>query len=410
MKKEMKRWLALLLAVVIVTTTCVFSSENSLFAFEEGETEEAMEVAEEPVDEPEVIVVPSGEVNQESDEPAAAEEPTQDNSVQPEESTPAPEEPAQPEESAQPEASAPEKEQVQPEANAPVEKPVQPETKQPADTTVPEETAPEKEQDVEAEETEEQPEEEDVPEEETSLDEKSKSNIHYEIHYYYDGTEDENSRTVGEDGVLGEKIPGSDNFAQEVTFGEKNYVLDHVENEAGQVTEKAESNVVKVYYALLEEEEQEVKKPAQTLTAVAEDGAKVTVVAPEGALPEGSKVTIKELSASSYKSAVEAAVKEEGKQLTDLKVYDITILDADGNEIQPDNTVKVTITGADVKGTESSVYHMEDNGPTKVADEGNAQFVAEHFSPYVVTGEEPLADDMPLANEEINIKNSNFPH
>ncbi len=60
MKKEMKRWLALLLAVVIVTTTCVFSSENSLFAFEEGETEEAMEVAEEPVDEPEVIVVPSG--------------------------------------------------------------------------------------------------------------------------------------------------------------------------------------------------------------------------------------------------------------------------------------------------------------------------------------------------------------
>ena len=88
----------------------------------------------------------------------------------------------------------------------------------------------------------------------------------YVVYYYYDGVEDEDARAEGT-GALGDPIFTS--AADETVHDGKNYVLDRVENKDGKIGEDAGQNVVKVYYALVEEEEQEVKKPAQTLTAVA---------------------------------------------------------------------------------------------------------------------------------------------
>ncbi|NLD20555.1 MAG: InlB B-repeat-containing protein, partial [Clostridiales bacterium] len=127
--------------------------------------------------------------------------------------------------------------------------------------------------------------------------------------------------------------------------------------------------------------------PKQTLTAQASDGAQITVSAPKGALPEGSKVLVSSVKKSAVKDAVKDAVEAEGKTLKGLAAYDITIQDSDGNYIQPDKNVKVEISGADINADKADVYHMDGNTPEKVAsgvDADNAQFSAGSFSIYVV--------------------------
>ena len=82
-----------------------------------------------------------------------------------------------------------------------------------------------------------------------------------------------------------------------------------------------------------EQEEEEIKYPAQKLTAKASDGAMVTVDAPEGALPEGSRVTIKRVSSKAAKAAIESTLGDD-TELVDVVVYDIVIYDHEGKEVQ----------------------------------------------------------------------------
>lgn len=131
----------------------------------------------------------------------------------------------------------------------------------------------------------------------------------------------------------------------------------------------------------------EEKAEDQVLTATAEDGAIITVSAPAGVLPAGSKVTANVVNLDSVRQTLEEAVASDGRKLTDYKVYDITITDADGNEIQPDGNVTVTIKGADIQGESVDVYHIEDDNAEKIADDvdgDSAEFIAEHFSLYSV--------------------------
>ncbi len=136
-----------------------------------------------------------------------------------------------------------------------------------------------------------------------------------------------------------------------------------------------------------EADEEEIKRPAQKLTAKASDGAMVTVNAPEGALPEGSRVTIRRVSSSSAKSAIERTLGED-TELVDVVVYDIVIYDADGKEVQPDSSVRVSITGAGVQsGDNASLYHVAGNSADKVADVSSpdsVSFSASHFSEYAI--------------------------
>lgn len=227
--------------------------------------------------------------------------------------------------------------------------------------------------------TEQIPEEEQLPEENPEIvDEEVKYS--YVVYYYYDGVEDEDAR-VEEAGAFGDPI-FSGAVENEVVHNEKNYVLDHVENKDGKIGEDAGKNVVKVYYVLKKEE---VAKPAQILKARAEDGARVTVDAPEGALPEGSKVTISVVKDSEVLKKFREAAEVDGKVLTDIKLYDVTIRDAEGREIQPDDSVTVTITNTGLEGDDASVFHADDEkAPVKkvadIDDANNASFDAEHFS------------------------------
>ncbi|MBR2539540.1 MAG: Ig-like domain-containing protein [Mogibacterium sp.] len=136
-----------------------------------------------------------------------------------------------------------------------------------------------------------------------------------------------------------------------------------------------------------EQEEEEIKYPAQKLTAKASDGAMVTVDAPEGALPEGSRVTIKRVSSKAAKAAIESTLGDD-TELVDVVVYDIVIYDHEGKEVQPDSSVKVSIIGAGLEaGEEASLYHVDGNSADKVsdvADPGQVSFNASHFSEYAI--------------------------
>ena len=137
-------------------------------------------------------------------------------------------------------------------------------------------------------------------------------------------------------------------------------------------------NTAVLYY------EAEVTMPAQTLSAAAADGATVTIVAPEGALPEGTTVQIVKM----------ATVPEvPGVEYTEAVAYDVTLW-KDGAEVQPAVAVSVTLSNVplDVAPEDMAVYHKADDG---TVDEGSvkadksADFSLDSFCPFVVcnTGE-----------------------
>ncbi|MBO5554296.1 MAG: Ig-like domain-containing protein, partial [Solobacterium sp.] len=133
---------------------------------------------------------------------------------------------------------------------------------------------------------------------------------------------------------------------------------------------------------------EEPEKPAQRLETTAEDGARIVVTAPAGALPEGAYVRASVVSSGKAAQAI-AGTLDAGQEIVDVVVYDITIHAENGDEIEPDHSVNVAIYGANVQPAESvSVYHIpESGGAEKVADADNAsslQFSADHFSEYAV--------------------------
>lgn len=138
-----------------------------------------------------------------------------------------------------------------------------------------------------------------------------------------------------------------------------------------------------------ETKEEELAYPEQILSVTASDGAIITIIAKEGALPEGAEVVAEPVESDSIAQIVEDALSQEGKELQTYKAYNITIL-LDGEEIQPEVPIQVGITGSGVSGTEKSLFHIADGASkaekVSAIDTGNTQtFSAEGFSIYVVT-------------------------
>ncbi|MBQ6623332.1 MAG: InlB B-repeat-containing protein, partial [Mogibacterium sp.] len=137
-------------------------------------------------------------------------------------------------------------------------------------------------------------------------------------------------------------------------------------------------------------EEEKEEYPAQTLTANA-GGVTVTLKAPEGALPEGSKLKAKQVG-QKYIDAVESQIGE----LRDAVAIDVTPVNKDGKEIQPKKTVAVTFSGANLEmesGDEVEVFRVSDDASsvTDMNGSGNANtqsFNTKHFTIYV-TGTNP---------------------
>ena len=156
-----------------------------------------------------------------------------------------------------------------------------------------------------------------------------------------------------------------------------------------------------------ETKDEELAYPEQILSVTASDGAIITIIAKEGALPEGAEVVAEPVESDSIAQIVEDALSQEGKELQSYKAYNITIL-LDGEEIQPELSIQVGITGSGISGTDKSLFHIADGSSTaeKVSaiDTGNTQtFSAEGFSIYIIAGNNESGNGSSEDMYEMNI-------
>jgi|GEM_PF-1419566 len=133
------------------------------------------------------------------------------------------------------------------------------------------------------------------------------------------------------------------------------------------------------------------------------DGIKIILDAPEGVFPKGAVLSAKKITEagklSDIREGISETKKEEGETAPETGnsvTLDISILDADGNEIEPDTSKgKVNVRFEEVSGTGLEVWHIPDAGKaekmdtevTKNKTDGKAAiaFEAETFSAYTIT-------------------------
>ena len=152
--------------------------------------------------------------------------------------------------------------------------------------------------------------------------------------------------------------------------------------------------------------------PAQTIYDTADSGVKVTVSAEEGVLPAESDVSVRELTESEA-APYRAALEKQGIVLENVRFLDVTILDSDEKEIQPDGEVEVSFSNLGFASSDNLVvYHFADDEnqqkpgffsffmgkgkklaePERITPDfkrgGKITFATKHFSVYVVGTED----------------------
>ncbi|MBP5266670.1 MAG: hypothetical protein J6Z06_07610, partial [Lachnospiraceae bacterium] len=154
----------------------------------------------------------------------------------------------------------------------------------------------------------------------------------------------------------------------------------------------------------VEEEEEEVEEieeesyPAVSFDAKTSSGVRVTISAPEGAFPEGTTVTVTDVTNADTIARIEGTAGDD-KIVTAVVAVDITFRDATGKEIEPARAITVNIIPATaLEGSNFSVVHVEDNGTaTTVEDKGasanGATFDADSFSEYALMATTDAANE-----------------
>ncbi|PWJ47224.1 DUF7507 domain-containing protein, partial [Faecalicatena contorta] len=242
------------------------------------------------------------------------------------------------------------------------------------------------------------------------------------IKIWTDGSEKRDVTYDGE-GKYAEKVTEDALLNVEITVNEK-HTVDKVMDQSGNVIAPAavNGNVFTYQIAVSENKEittvykvvsQDAPEKDNSETAVSEEpsvpitgsftngGVTVNVNAPEGAFPNGTTLDIKPVNSSKIDNAISDAVGE-GKEVNGTAAFDITFYDKSGNEIQPaeghqvavDFTVSASsslISGEDSK---LQVFHMEDErsaaDPVSTTVAGNdssdttVSVNADSFSIYVV--------------------------
>jgi len=194
--------------------------------------------------------------------------------------------------------------------------------------------------------------------------------------------------------------------------------------EAKEVVDASEEVIeaVEETVALEETEEEAEKSEVSFEQSKTINGVQVTLTAAEGVLPEGAYFNVTELIDSNTVSSIENAVEKklsDSQEITKVRAFDITIKDAEGNEIQPDSSkgnVTVSFSNIDTSEAKSNdsvdmdVYHVTDDA-TSASDmgatvgNGEVSFDTEHFSTYaVVSIEDNEADPTKEINENDLIK------
>ena len=131
------------------------------------------------------------------------------------------------------------------------------------------------------------------------------------------------------------------------------------------------------------------------------DGILISVKADAGVFPNDAKLRVKRLKSYTDKKKVESKIEEkleEGAELMNSHIFDISILNSEGEEQQPENEkgdVKVSFERLNIleKGKELAVFHLDetDAEAEKLAEvevkeeEKSVELKAEHFSLFVVS-------------------------
>lgn len=143
------------------------------------------------------------------------------------------------------------------------------------------------------------------------------------------------------------------------------------------------------------DEADSTEQTAKTSSVIREyksDDVNVTVTAEnEADLPADAKLVVKpiELSQKAQENVEQAAIKEEKKAIKNILAYDIHF-EADGKEVQPGATVKVSVDVPEIKaGANASVFHVDDKNKVANMDgdvdkKGNVVFETTHFSTYAI--------------------------
>ena len=164
----------------------------------------------------------------------------------------------------------------------------------------------------------------------------------------------------------------------------------HPEANEAQVENKTEEKTEEDAEADPEAKEELPEYPAFDMSATA-GNVTVHVTAAEGVLPSGAQLIVKRVTRKAILNAVEETVTEKDKEVDSAIALDITIVNADGIEIQPNGIVNVSFENVAVGGEEINVYHVTDDASTVTEVATNTQsFDANHFSIYVITGEKKV--------------------
>ena len=164
----------------------------------------------------------------------------------------------------------------------------------------------------------------------------------------------------------------------------------HPEANEAQEENKTEEKAEEDAEADPEAKEELPEYPAFDMSAAA-GNVTVHVTAAEGVLPSGAQLIVKRVTRKAILNAVEETVTEKDKEVDSAIALDITIVNADGIEIQPNGIVNVSFENVAVGGEEVNVYHVTDDASTVTEVATNTQsFDANHFSIYVITGEKKV--------------------
>ena len=151
-----------------------------------------------------------------------------------------------------------------------------------------------------------------------------------------------------------------------------------------------------------------------TLSAHSTDNnIQVTATAEDGVLPEDTKLTVEDVEDEYVLDCIDGRVKN----ITGITAVDINFEDEDGEEVEPSDRVKITITDSDpAKGSRRMLVHIKDDDSAYQVSEdyiermedGNVIFNASDFSVYALLsiddnpGSETVASDTEAEDQTVS--------
>lgn len=156
---------------------------------------------------------------------------------------------------------------------------------------------------------------------------------------------------------------------------------EEVKDEVDDQEEELEEDKAQVTQDAIEDEDEDDASVTQTPNQEDEeeafsqsaeiDGFTINVTADKGVFPKGAILKVRKATASEQKEALEAVDEVGGNEGAELSYFfDISIVDEDGNEIQPDTSkgeTKISFTSSDVAEHDIAVYNIHE-GSLNVLD------------------------------------------